>query len=264
MSISKITLGGTTLIDLTGDTITAAKLKRNTTAHGSDGSTITGTLWDFGANPTFLESYNWNVSFYDAGWTTQTASTTSATVKQAGAEGSIGVGTTRSLSSMDIIAVCQAHMHFVYDSSLTMAKGVMHDLYYESVFNRFYCNKNEFTTLTSGDAGFTIPLTTSYWASYHSSATAVSLAATYSYGLMPTVSGTTIYCATVSGSNITFKPRTPAVTLRANATYFSTDAASHIDKQNSTVKVQLKVYSVDKGTSLGYLRTKKLYSEQIV
>lgn len=44
MAISKVVYGGNTLIDLTADTVTAASLTSGTTAHGKDGSAITGTL----------------------------------------------------------------------------------------------------------------------------------------------------------------------------------------------------------------------------
>ena len=43
MAISKVVYGGTTLIDLTGDTVTADKLKKGYKAHGADGELITGT-----------------------------------------------------------------------------------------------------------------------------------------------------------------------------------------------------------------------------
>jgi hypothetical protein len=43
MAISKVIYGGQTLIDLTGDTITADKLKKGYTAHGADGEVINGT-----------------------------------------------------------------------------------------------------------------------------------------------------------------------------------------------------------------------------
>lgn len=42
--VSKVVLSnGTTLIDLTGDTVTAATMLSGTTAHGKDGASITGT-----------------------------------------------------------------------------------------------------------------------------------------------------------------------------------------------------------------------------
>lgn len=41
--VNKIIYGGTTLIDLTQDTITADKLAKNITAHDKSGATITGT-----------------------------------------------------------------------------------------------------------------------------------------------------------------------------------------------------------------------------
>ena len=43
MAISKVVYGGNTLIDLTGDTVTAEQLKKGYKAHGADGELITGT-----------------------------------------------------------------------------------------------------------------------------------------------------------------------------------------------------------------------------
>lgn len=43
MAINKVIYGGTTLIDLTSDTVTADKLLKNYTAHGKDGAVVTGT-----------------------------------------------------------------------------------------------------------------------------------------------------------------------------------------------------------------------------
>ena len=42
MSINKVVYGGKTLIDLTGDTVTADKLLSGITAHGKDGKLVTG------------------------------------------------------------------------------------------------------------------------------------------------------------------------------------------------------------------------------
>ena len=44
MANAKVTLNGTTLIDLTGDTVTADAMLSGRTAHSSNGSTITGTI----------------------------------------------------------------------------------------------------------------------------------------------------------------------------------------------------------------------------
>lgn len=42
MSVNKVVYGGNTLIDLTGDTVTADKLLSGITAHGKDGELVTG------------------------------------------------------------------------------------------------------------------------------------------------------------------------------------------------------------------------------
>lgn len=43
MAINKVQYGNTTLIDLTGDTVTADKLMQGYTAHDRTGAVITGT-----------------------------------------------------------------------------------------------------------------------------------------------------------------------------------------------------------------------------
>ena len=43
MPVSKVVYGGNAVIDITGDTVTADKLGAGYTAHGADGSAITGT-----------------------------------------------------------------------------------------------------------------------------------------------------------------------------------------------------------------------------
>ncbi len=43
MAINKVVYGGTTLLDLTGDTVTADKLMQGYTAHDRKGELITGT-----------------------------------------------------------------------------------------------------------------------------------------------------------------------------------------------------------------------------
>lgn len=44
MAISKVVYGGSTLIDLTEDTVSPSMLKEGVTAHGKNGEVITGTL----------------------------------------------------------------------------------------------------------------------------------------------------------------------------------------------------------------------------
>lgn len=44
MAVNKVVYGSTTLIDLTGDTVTAAKLLEGETAHAANGEVVTGTV----------------------------------------------------------------------------------------------------------------------------------------------------------------------------------------------------------------------------
>lgn len=50
MGISKIVYGERTLLDLTGDTVTAETMMQGVTAHGADGEIITGTMSGGGAS----------------------------------------------------------------------------------------------------------------------------------------------------------------------------------------------------------------------
>lgn len=44
MAVNKVVYGGTTLVDLTNDTVTADKMVSGTKAHKADGTRITGSL----------------------------------------------------------------------------------------------------------------------------------------------------------------------------------------------------------------------------
>lgn len=46
MAANKVILNGTTLVDLTSDTVAAENLLKGYTAHKADGTIITGTLFD--------------------------------------------------------------------------------------------------------------------------------------------------------------------------------------------------------------------------
>ena len=64
MPVSKVVYGGNTVMDLTGDTVTAEKLGAGYTAHGADGSAITGTglIYSESADITPVE-FDYNVGY---------------------------------------------------------------------------------------------------------------------------------------------------------------------------------------------------------
>ena len=57
MAINKVVYDGNTLIDLTGDTITAADLLEGVTAHDASGQAITGTLVPSGSDASITVVY---------------------------------------------------------------------------------------------------------------------------------------------------------------------------------------------------------------
>ena len=64
MPVSKVVYGGDTIIDLTGDTVTADSLQLGVTAHGANGNVITGTglLYTESADITPIE-FDYNVGY---------------------------------------------------------------------------------------------------------------------------------------------------------------------------------------------------------
>ena len=58
MAVNKVIYGGSTLIDLSGDTVTADKLLTGYTAHAADGTAITGTLQSGGSGTNNCEAYH--------------------------------------------------------------------------------------------------------------------------------------------------------------------------------------------------------------
>lgn len=61
MAVSKVVYGNTTLIDLTNDTVASEKMLQGVTAHGADGSAITGSIADKGTITKILDTT-------DSGW----------------------------------------------------------------------------------------------------------------------------------------------------------------------------------------------------
>ena len=64
MAISKVVYGATTIVDLTGDTVTADRLLVGETAHGPDGELITGT---YDLIPLVPDYYDYNKGYVDSG-----------------------------------------------------------------------------------------------------------------------------------------------------------------------------------------------------
>ena len=71
MAVNKVVYGTHTLIDLTGDTITADKLRTGYTAHGANGEAITGTLKTSSLEPYILDLENGWIGKGDGLWTPQ-------------------------------------------------------------------------------------------------------------------------------------------------------------------------------------------------
>ncbi len=64
MPVNKVVYGGNTVIDLTGDTVTAERLQSGYTAHGANGEIITGTglIYNESADITPIK-FDYNVGF---------------------------------------------------------------------------------------------------------------------------------------------------------------------------------------------------------
>lgn len=69
MSINKVVYGGNTLIDLSNDTVTAAKMLEGTTAHDKAGNPINGTIANNGAVSETMDGLNTKSVTVPAGYT---------------------------------------------------------------------------------------------------------------------------------------------------------------------------------------------------
>lgn len=63
MAINKVVYGNTTLLDLTNDTVASEKMLQDTTAHGADGSAITGSIVNRGVINAIIDATDSNYRY---------------------------------------------------------------------------------------------------------------------------------------------------------------------------------------------------------
>lgn len=82
MAVNKVSYGGTTLIDLTGDTLTSAsQLAQGIVAHTKSGETITGTMTGGGGSSKNMQGY---LGYQTVTATSYTATNVKLTVSKTG------------------------------------------------------------------------------------------------------------------------------------------------------------------------------------
>lgn len=255
MSFSKIIYNGTTLMDVTGDTVTASVLESGYTAHDASGTQITGTgsggggSWSWmGQNPTLVHSFNSeHILLKDSPVATWTWSTSQTTLAAATTYTEITVDNTH-----DYIQVFRLHTHFDYGNwtpmsaitdygcsavstavrspgSLAAAQAATYDTLAAGITNldqRFYYYDS------SGNLSYT----------------------NASYGVYAnSLSGATVNNRTSATPGIVW--RKPALYVRGYGSYWSSTAFSNLDMNNSYYDITCQIWSVDAGTNFsGYTK----------
>lgn len=273
MAKNKIIYNGNTLIDLTGDTVTADKLMQGYTAHDRSGVQITGTAtqggsvtqdqdgfivlppdgggggggdsWTWmGKNPSLYKTLlNQKIYLKDSPWASWTPSTTSAQLESSTALTS----ETLDLSNGSFVQINKMHAHFDYTSASTGTK-LINDYYYISGYDH-EAHYNNLTSLTTGvrNAVQPTPINANYGFLYINSSGGEGFSKN-TYGIYVSSWSNTNLSST--GAVSTFTPTTPDIYARCSTTYFTTENALAVNQNTSYYEMRAEIWKVDIGTTI--------------
>lgn len=182
----------------------------------------------------------------DTSYDSWTPTTTNTSIKSAGsARAACNYKITTDYEDTALIGLCLMNMVIAYPEGTTYAKGyslkktVCGICHYAPIRVQDYTTTDYFGAVVASTMGLQ---------SYYSSASAVSIYHSASYGLGPT--GVTWNAS----SNTSTSARTvgftrPAIYARCHSTYFSTTAAAAVDSANTNITFTYKIYKIDKTES---------------
>ena len=202
-----------------------------------------------GKNPEFVKQiYTLDTTLDQTNYATWTPSTTAATIK---ASVTLTTKETLDMSKYDYIFYWVCACDIAYDNTWTPVKGSclkQLTVYTQGVFQRPAGvtdteNANYNCTATQQDSQ------SLSWLKYYSSATAISITnTTYSPCYISGINSPTFSSTSISNPVMTLK--TPTLSARCNANYFTTAVAAKVDQENTTIKMNGYLYRVKRGTSV--------------
>ena len=119
----------------------------------------------------------------------------------------------------------------------------------------------DMTSITDSYNYCTTVLSGSNYVVYWNSSGTKTWTTTTSWGIYPTLTAATFSSTSSTTPNVTFK--TPKITAKCNASYWTTARAGEVDKENSTVKIRGDLYRFKYGdgwTRQGYRDALEMYS----
>lgn len=202
-----------------------------------------------GKNPEFVKQiYSLDTTLDTTNYATWTPSTTATTIKAAQ---TLTTKETLDMSKYDYIFYWICICDIAYNNSWIPAKGSalkQATVYTQGVFQRptgVTETENEVYDLTASQQDSQ----SLSWLKYYSSATNISVInGTYSPCYISGVTAPTFNSTSSLEPIMTIK--TPVLTARCHATYFTTAVAAQVDQENTTIKMKGYLYRVKRGTSV--------------
>lgn len=246
MAVNKIIYGGNTLIDLTSDTVDSEHLAKGYTAHGKDGSIITGTMESgggpeqgpfTGTNIELVAEYNETFTLADTSFVKNSSSSTSATsikatVSNRYTSNSIAFG------DKDVIIIQTVYVVPIHSASTQKAMQKHYAIQYSSFATK---GKSSSANATARRA---MHMST-YLIDYYTSATAWTRAMA-NYGFYATPQAPSFASATARSTTV--RVSSPILYYRASSTYESTSVIKTVTE--CTWSWNVKVYTADAGSTL--------------
>lgn len=262
--VNKVQLAdGSVLVDLTSDTVTADKLMSGFTAHGADGSEITGTASGFvqvsetpdihGGTIISISSAHtadWegvdrelvstlisqNLTLADIGWTSWTPTTTQTTIKSSE---TTSVTAQLDLANYDYCLKYVLKIEFAYAQGTEMKYCITKECTLTPIIIFRYTT--DFTNYLAGTRNTNTAETFNSnvcYLRYNSSGSESFYASNcgiYITGANPAFSST-------SSATPTITIKTPVYYARCDNSIFTTDKAEAVDATNTTVHLDVKLY----------------------
>ena len=267
------TAGGTirsiSAVSLDGDTVQASKLAAGYTAHDRFGSPVTGTAilhdtsndYDWmGINPTFVGNvYKHKTLLKNSEFNSWTPSTTAKTNMIASSNGTV---TALDLENYEYWLVWR------WDADIQLNSGATKKAQVERQFGTLYTYVNyrpygltNFETITDTHGYVTNVFTASSYTIYWNTSGNKTWTSNLTYGFYPANTASELSSATSLTPNLT--PKSPSITVRCSASYFSTARAAEVDKNNSSITIRGDLYRVAHGSGsagMFYRDALKMYS----
>lgn len=243
--------GGTALfVDVSDTSATAADVRSGKTIYIADGSKTNGSYVysSLGDNAEFIrETYNYQVALKNTSYNGWTPSTTAKTIVSAKNADTF----TADMENYEYLLRWRFTYNPVYAEGTTLLAAPEKE--YSEIWQAIIKRPSNLTNMAEANFNgntcvtlFTAPILV-----YFKTDGTRTYTFSTSYGVYPTVTAATFSNSTSNTPTVTIK--SPAITARCSATYFSTEMAGAVEQDDSIVKVKGEFYRAKTGTLARYV-----------